>query len=271
MPTEPVHAASNLRRELVRSESLVAEELIAHPDLPPRGDTTTRQVAITYAGVFEFQVGRVRTWVDPSRVLFAEANQSFRDHHVIPGMGHQSVILAPSRDALEELCAGSDIQFENRVARASSRLHLLVQLLRRSADNLEAEELGFEVLTECLRGTTRTNNFDTRCVRRAKAILHNCCEGRLTLSQVAEQVGVTPVYLTQTFKRAEGVSLYRYQTRLRLARALTRHPHQNSITALALECGYSSHSHFAAAFRAEFGVTPSEFRGARSLSILRLA
>ena len=69
--TEP----QNRRRSLVATDLLLAEEIIARPELPPRGVTTKRQLAITFAGAFEFQVGRSTSWVDPSRLLFADADQ----------------------------------------------------------------------------------------------------------------------------------------------------------------------------------------------------
>jgi AraC-like DNA-binding protein len=47
---------------------------------------------------------------------------------------------------------------------------------------------------------------------------------------------------------------------LRLARALIELPHANDLTQLALDLGFSSHSHFAASFRRAFGSTPSAFR-----------
>jgi AraC-like DNA-binding protein len=34
----------------------------------------------------------------------------------------------------------------------------------------------------------------------------------------------------------------------------------NDLSRLALDLGFSSHSHFAQAFRAHFGATPSQFR-----------
>jgi len=37
-------------------------------------------------------------------------------------------------------------------------------------------------------------------------------------------------------------------------------PDREDITDLALELGYSSHSHFTAAFRSALGVTPSDYR-----------
>src|SRR6185369_5857043 len=86
----------NARNVLVTSEILLAEEVVAHHELPPRGVTTARQVAITRAGAFEFQVGRSVSWVDPTRLLFAEADQDFIDHHVVPGVGHRSVLIGPA-------------------------------------------------------------------------------------------------------------------------------------------------------------------------------
>jgi AraC-like DNA-binding protein len=69
------------------------------------------------------------------------------------------------------------------------------------------------------------------------------------------------VYLTQLFQQIEGIPLYRYQLRLRLARALDRLDRTDDLTALALELGFSSHSHFTAAFRRTYGASPSALRG----------
>jgi AraC family transcriptional regulator len=70
------------------------------------------------------------------------------------------------------------------------------------------------------------------------------------------------VYLTQVFQQVEGLPLYRYQLRLRLARALHLLPSYEDLTALSLDLGFSSHSHFSAAFKAAYGRSPSEFREA---------
>ena len=54
--------------------------------------------------------------------------------------------------------------------------------------------------------------------------------------------------------------IHRYLVQLRLARALVELPHTNDLTMLALDLGFSSHSHFTAAFRRAFGSPPSVFR-----------
>jgi AraC-like DNA-binding protein len=83
---------------------------------------------------------------------------------------------------------------------------------------------------------------------------------RWTLAGIAAEVRGSPVYLTQVFQQVEGIPLYRYQLRLRLARALDLLARYDDLTALSLDLGFSSHSHFSAAFREAYGCSPSEFR-----------
>jgi AraC-like DNA-binding protein len=47
---------------------------------------------------------------------------------------------------------------------------------------------------------------------------------------------------------------------LRLARALDLLGQYDDLTALGLDLGFSSHSHFSAAFRQAYGRTPAEFQ-----------
>ena len=250
----------NLRRSLVDSQLFVAEELIARPELAPRGDISQRKLVITLSGAFEFQVGRSVTWVDSSRLLFAYAGESYVDRHVLPGTGHRSLILTPNEDLLDETWGHAARRIAERVRACSLRTQMLAQLLRRTADPLAAQELGVAILEESGADGRRVGSVDQRCVRRAKTVLHDCRDGRLSLSQIASDLGVTSVYLTQCFKRSEGMPLYRYQTLLRLCRALDRLPERRDITDLAFELGFSSHSHFTAVFRSELGTTPSRYR-----------
>jgi AraC-like DNA-binding protein len=99
-----------------------------------------------------------------------------------------------------------------------------------------------------------------RLMRRAKEFLGAELANPIRLRDVGRAAGASPAYLTNTFRRVEGVSLHRYLTLLRLARALAILPQADDLTALALDIGFSSHSHFSAAFRRAFGCTPSQFR-----------
>lgn len=250
----------NATRRLVESDLFVADELVARAELPPRGDISGRKLVVTFAGAFDFQVGQSATWVDPSRLLFASPGESYVDRHVVPGTGHSSVILTPEEATVEEMWIDADAQFERRVRGCPLQVQMLAQLLRRADEPLAAQELGLAIMEHSLSDARPVTSIDRRCARRAKQILQDCPEGRLSLSEIAADLGVSAIHLTQSFKRSEGMPLYRYQTLLRLSRALEQLPEQEDITDLAFELGFSSHSHFTAVFRNELGVTPSQYR-----------
>ena len=89
-------------------------------------------------------------------------------------------------------------------------------------------------------------------------------EERLSLREIGREVGASVYHLCRTFRRATGIPLHRYQQRLRLRHGLeplmeTREP----LSRLAVDLGFTHHSHFTAAFHREFGQPPSELRGAR--------
>lgn len=97
-------------------------------------------------------------------------------------------------------------------------------------------------------------------VDRAKLVLSGDVARRWTLAEVASEAGVSPVYLTQVFQQVEAMPLYRYQLRLRLARALHLLAHYDDLTMLSMDLGFSSHSHFTATFRQTYGRSPAAFQ-----------
>jgi AraC family transcriptional regulator len=97
-------------------------------------------------------------------------------------------------------------------------------------------------------------------IRRTKLFLDGNSSRPVRLGDVARAVGASPAYLTDVFRRFEGMSLHKYLVQLRLAKALIELPHANDLSQLALDLGFSSHSYFAASFRRAFDSTPSAFR-----------
>lgn len=257
MPRDSEPSPANRRRRLIGAGSLVADELVAHWALPPRGSIDGHKLVVTFAGAFEFQVGRSRTFVDPACLLFAAPGEDYVDHHLVPSTGHSSIILTPSADLRDELWGAMPIV---RTGRASLGIHAKVQRLRRSDCPLEREELAIAVVAESHAGRQGQRGASRRCVTLAKAALHDEWRPRRSLSDLAADIGVSAAHLSHSFKQCEGMPLYRYQTELRLARALERLPESPDITALAFDLGFSSHSHFTAAFRARLGMSPSQYR-----------
>jgi AraC family transcriptional regulator len=86
--------------------------------------------------------------------------------------------------------------------------------------------------------------------------------GSLSLAAVANEVGTSPFHLCRAFRRVAGTSIHRYLTSVRLRRAVECLGRDEvDLGDLAIQLGFNSHSHFSAAFRREFRITPSICRG----------
>ena len=69
---------------------------------------------------------------------------------------------------------------------------------------------------------------------------------------------MSPFRLCRAFRAATGTTLHRHLTDLRLVAALEHLPeYRDRLTALALDLGFSSHSHFTHAFREYYGKAPA--------------
>jgi AraC-like DNA-binding protein len=83
------------------------------------------------------------------------------------------------------------------------------------------------------------------------------------LRTLANACGLSAFQLCRLFgaRTGETITAYRHALRLRLSLDLLRDT-RSDITEMALDLGYSSHSHFTFAFRRHFGFAPSAFRRA---------
>ena len=86
-------------------------------------------------------------------------------------------------------------------------------------------------------------------------------ENTETLSQLSERCGIPVSSLKLCFKAMFGKSIHAWHKEIRLLRAqeLLREE-KGSVAEIALSCGYENASKFAAAFRSQTGVSPSDYR-----------
>jgi AraC-like DNA-binding protein len=83
---------------------------------------------------------------------------------------------------------------------------------------------------------------------------------RLHLRDVAQTCAVSPFTASRVFHREAGIPLRLYVRRLRARTALAHICARRDLAAVAQELGFFDHAHFTKAFRAEFGIAPSEWR-----------
>nr|WP_254868512.1 helix-turn-helix transcriptional regulator [Phaeobacter sp. HF9A] len=86
-------------------------------------------------------------------------------------------------------------------------------------------------------------------------------DSALSLRRLAEQVGASPNYVSQTLNDHLGVSFFDFVNGFRVdeAEELMRTT-DRSITEIALDVGFNSRSTFNAAIRKHRGMSPSELR-----------
>jgi AraC family transcriptional regulator len=101
----------------------------------------------------------------------------------------------------------------------------------------------------------------TAAIDAARSYVLNRYREQLSLTEIAAACSMAPSTLCESFPQAVGVPVWRYVQRLRLQdAALALAEGAQDLCALALDLGFRSHSHFAQAFRAQFGISPSRFR-----------
>lgn len=229
------------------------------------------QICFPYRGAFIWHVGSQEIVGDANQILFVAPAEEFKVSQ-LHKEGCGELIVTPRPDVVDELigsverpCAHPLFRRRRRrsdptVQRASARFRQLVR--SGELDVLAADELLLELLVSALQwcDCDEALHPDTRrLVDRAKIFLGCYWDSAVRLTDIAS-IGASAAYLTNSFRRAEGVPLHGYLVQLRLAQALVEIPHSTDLTELALRLGFSSHSHFTAAFRKSFGCTPSAFR-----------
>ncbi|MEO8360024.1 MAG: AraC family transcriptional regulator [Vicinamibacteria bacterium] len=134
-----------------------------------------------------------------------------------------------------------------------------VTALQLSADVLEAAFVQAGLKRKKRRASTEHEHIER--TEEAKRYLASSMHERITLDDVARAVHTSPFHFTRIFQQRAGVPVHRYLTQLRLRASLERLTDgAEDLTTVALDLGFSSHSHFADAFRKEFGRTPSDVR-----------
>jgi AraC family transcriptional regulator len=112
-------------------------------------------------------------------------------------------------------------------------------------------------------GRPRTDDRVTRVL----ALVDEQSGETVRLRTLARAVGLSPSYLSRTFRTVVGIPLRTYLRDRRLDRAqeLLQDSSGSSLTEVALDAGFYDLPHFDKAFRARFGMPPSEFVRRRQL------
>lgn len=129
-------------------------------------------------------------------------------------------------------------------------LEALVEILRNEGHNLFENRSGFDDGEASV----------VTLVDKALAIMVRRYRESIGIAQVAEELGVSPNYLSTIFKKETGTSFTRRMTELRLEKACELLGRRDAnIGEVARSLGYQSGRHFTRLFKERFNKTPSEW------------
>jgi len=226
--------------------------------------------------------GRSPVVADPTRVMLYNRGQEYR-RRALSERGDECEWFSFPPQLIAEALRARDPAVDDRLDRPFTATHApvdagtyllqrdVVEHLRASDARGVAPDALFveEAMARLLARAARASYPPARARRAAtvedhRAIADACrtliarhLGEPLSLAQLARAVGVSPFHLARLFQRDSGTTLHAYRHQLRLRTALERVADGEELTRVALELGYTSHSHFTALFRRAFGVTPS--------------
>jgi AraC family transcriptional regulator len=214
----------------------------------------------------------------PNNLIVYSAGQRYRRRLHDPA-GDRSVFLALAPELTDGLGG-----LRPGVAPCDAHSHAAVLLAARLAESASAdaalavEETLAAVLERAGRaggarsaGRPAIARSHAELAENTKRAICDDLRSRLSLEDLGRRVGSSRFQLARVFRAQTGFSIAAYRDQLRLRRALRRMADpQASLTEIALELGYSSHSHFTARFRREFGLPPSVLREAEPAALKHL-
>jgi AraC-like DNA-binding protein len=259
----------------------------------------SNDIVLMRHGAFCKHFGRRRFTADVNQAVFFAAGSTYRVSHPADCGDRGTVFVAAPRvlrDILRELDPSSDDRPERPFSFVTGpcdagefwrHRELVRRLESADSDPLEplwADATALQLVADVLaaafarhglprprrRNGTEADHADR--IEAAKSYLADRLGERLTLDDVARAAHASPFHLARVFRQRTGVPLHCYLTRLRLRAALERLADgANDLTTLALQLGFSSHSHFSDAFRREFGRSPSDVRRATRRSLREMS
>jgi AraC-like DNA-binding protein len=280
----------------MRWKVLHASPLVSITEVHCRGEhaacgeeeaSSAHKLVFPRAGVFVKHVRGECVVADPAHVVFFNAWEPYRVSHPVPG-GDDCLSFEFEDAVLLETLGAHDPSVEARAEAPFHTTHRLVnpasllpqqalrhRLRKSMIGSLEAEETALALLDDVVRSdgadrperARRPRAASARVKRErieaAKVLIAGRPDARLGLGEIARVVHSTPYHLAREFRAAAGLPVHQYQLRVRLSLALERLlDRPDSLLTLALDLGFASHSHFAAAFKRQFGLSPSAFRRA---------
>jgi AraC family transcriptional regulator len=269
------------RKKLFESETLQIGLVETRPRSDACGEIERQSlnaVVLPFAGVFaKHEAPRHHVTGTPSHAIYFAPDQPYRIS--FPGAIGDRAITLHFDDALAPEHAGEGLPSQGLLPAQAMMLRNLLwtRLDKGEADAFETEALGLDLLglslgsmqgaREPVRASAQARR--KRALERVKEAVALAPSDKWNVAKLANVASLSPFHLCHVFREAVGTSIYDYVMHERLAQTLDAVLDcGDDLTAIALDAGFASHSHFTARFRRFFGCTPAALRRAATAAKL---
>lgn len=116
-------------------------------------------------------------------------------------------------------------------------------------------------LTRLVKEKKDQADSDNPYVNKCKKFVYKHLHEKIVIADIAKEIGLTESYLSDIFKKKEGITITAYITRLKIYHAQNLLIYSDyTYDEIAYYFGFSSRSHFGSAFKKVTGQTPKQFR-----------
>jgi len=274
---EPVKV---IRKTLFENGSLQIGWVDTHPLSDVCGDVERQSlnvVVLPLSGLFSKHDAPGRHVIGtPSHAVFIASDTPYRIGFP-GGIGDRALVLrfdeSLAPDRLDGRASVDALASSGLLASSAIVLRdlLRLRLQEPERDGFEIEALALDLLSMSLRAMRTADAprrraaiaLRKRAVERVKEAVALAPAEKWSVARLAGIANLSPFHLCRVFRKTVGTSLYGYVLQERLARSLESVlDGGDDLTPIALDAGFSSHSHFTARFRGFFGCTPAALRRA---------
>lgn len=149
----------------------------------------------------------------------------------------------------------------------------IINIYRQLHDELTAGHLGGEerihmllddlmlTVARAIQNRNLKEGRDMAFLQELESAMYDCFENRISMSDMAYKFGMSPSSFNKKVKELTGLSPADYLIDLKIARAKAALSNSGeSITDIAMECGFYSSQHFSTTFAKRTGMPPSQYR-----------
>src|SRR5579885_220772 len=240
-------------------------------------------ISLVLSGAFVYRGKHAAVLMSKGAFLLGNAGQSYECSHQ-HGEGDRclSFQCAPEffADVARDAGAGGAFLGCDRVPPLRQTSPAVARAIAAIETADSFEEIALEVAGSVIEASAEITNERRMTARESAKIvdalryLDANGQASCPLARLSQAAGLSPYYFLRTFKSVTGITPHQWLMRARLREAARRLAESREpITELALEAGFDDLSNFIRSFRAEFGMSPGNYRaiaqGGRAMPELR--